>query len=194
MNDVLEPPSACGRRLTPAIPVEVEFTQRDEFSGEMLFARFALPCGWDKFQTGKLDEPHLRQLLDIAMKAELCDPSFSREFISKVFSSPVSDLYVYGRRRGLRALDQIWSYANVLGCLLEHRGHAPECDAKVLIAMHSRLKQRSPVTGKDCRVLGGSFPSVEPYYGTLFDLYDLDPEPNSRILVHKSVIVAVLKR
>ncbi len=187
-TNVLEPPSACLKRVAPRIPAEVEFQQRNEISGEQLLARFAATCGWDKFQAGKLSKNDWWQLLELTKK----DESLARSFLHVHFSSLVDGLY--GQARGFNWRDQFWSYESVLGYLIKHRGHAGavECDAKVLIAMHSRSMRRSPVTGRDCQVLSGSYPSIDPYYDTLFDLYDLYPPPGSRILAHKSVIVAKL--
>jgi hypothetical protein len=187
---VLDPPSACVKRLAPAIPAEVEFTQRNEISGELLFARFALPCGWDKFERRELPAWEWSDLLAFATGGTPFESGFARGFFNRFFGRSMDDLFKYARKRELN-FEGAWSYPNMLIHLLEHKGHAPECAAQRIIIDQMMVVGESPITGRGCQIyckLGAVKFPFEPF----FDLYDLRPKHGSEFLVHKHVIVAKL--
>ena len=190
LTNVLEPPSACRQPTAPRIPKEVEFRQEDEIRGPLLGIQFALPCAWERYQAGRFPEQDWRQHQAFAMTKDPLESEPVRAFLKKYFGALVSDIYTFGRRRGLKTEDQIWSYENVLGTLLGHKGHGgqTECDAKRVEIIWFDGIRLSPVVGHDCRVYSGF--SGQSIQSPLFDFYGLDPGPGREVVAHKGVIVA----
>lgn len=188
MSETLVAPSLCTRRAVIS-PPEIEF-RPGAISGEMLLDRFAVPCAYDKFMAGKIDEGVWKHLVAIAL-GEPEQLHIIRGLLSDLFPRLVSGLYEH---RGPNGDSPAWSYKNVLAYLLEHEGHADECASKCLtIGSGGYLfagTERSLITG-DSREMFWAIVDKERYC-RLFDLYQIRPESGSKVLAHKSVIVAEL--
>ena len=181
-TSLMEPPpalptSACLKRQ------EVEFRPGATvgISAEELAAHFALPCAWEQV-SGSLMRPYDWFLVRrIAVSGSLLNGSKkfdSQKFLGGLFPNLVKTFH------------GDWSYENVLKALLEHKGHAEECAAKVVTIGGLEGNRRSPITGDDRLIFTGW--EGKRFVQFLSDLYCLSPQDGSKVLVHKSTIVTLL--
>lgn len=172
-----QPLSACLKRL------EIEFSHGAKvgISVEKLTGRFALPCAWEQV-SGSLMRPYDWFLVrQIAFSGSLLNGSKkfdSQKFLGGLFPNLVKTFH------------GDWSHENVLKALLEHKGHAEECAAKVVTIGRLEGNRRSPITGDDRLIFTGW--EGNRFVRFLSDLYCLSPQDGSKVLVHKSTIVTLL--
>jgi hypothetical protein len=149
---------------------------------EILVARFALPCGWDKFRSMIVTESDWFWLLKLALSVDydnrLADSDHNR--LARLFPHLVGSWQ-----------ERDWSYEEVLDKLRRHDGKHGECHAKHLVIYCDDGARESPITGHNHQVFAG-LSEGGAVHSPLFDLYDLNPAHDSMVLVHKSVIILII--